>query len=82
MKHKVKSFFIFAVIFLTNIGFIYSQVKIGVALPIMKSSQNEDDKVMGEQMLRGITKALEEYNTANPSKKAEIITEDTKRDPA
>jgi len=82
MKHKVKSFFIFAVIFLTNIGFIYSQVKIGVALPIMKSSQNEDDKVMGEQMLRGITKALEEYNTADPTKKAEIITEDTKRDPA
>ena len=39
---------------------IYSQIKIGVALPLMKSSQNEDDKVLGEQMLSGIVKALEE----------------------
>lgn len=82
MKHKVKSLFILAVIFLTYTGNIYSQVKIGVALPMMKSSQNEDDKILAQQMLSGINKALQEYNAANPDKKAEIITEDTKRDQA
>lgn len=82
MKHKVKPLFILAIVFLTNIGYIYSQVKIGVALPMMKSSQNEDDKVLGEQMLSGINKALAEYNTANSTKQAEIIVEDTKRDQA
>jgi ABC-type branched-subunit amino acid transport system substrate-binding protein len=80
MKHKVKPLFILAIVFLTNIGSIYSQVKIGVALPMMKNSQNEDDKVLGEQMLSGINKALAEYNTANSTKQAEIIVEDTKRD--
>ncbi len=82
MKHTAKSLFIIAIIFLTDIGYIYSQMKIGVALPMMMSSQNEDDKILAQQMLSGINKALQEYNDANPTKKIEIITEDTKRDQA
>ncbi|HMS33296.1 MAG TPA: ABC transporter substrate-binding protein [Ignavibacteria bacterium] len=82
MNQKVKSFFILAVIFLINTGYIYSQMKIGVALPMMKSSQNEDDKILAQQMLTGINKALQEFNNANPANKIEIITEDTKRDQA
>lgn len=82
MNQKVKSFFILAVIFLTNTGYIYSQIKIGVALPMMKSSQNEDDRILAQQMLTGINKALQEFNNANTANKIEIITEDTKRDQA
>lgn len=82
MKYKVKSFFIIALVFFTYTGSIYSQLKIGVALPLMKSSQNEDDKILAQQMLSGISRALEEYNQSNPNKKCEIITEDTKRDQA
>ena len=48
---------------------------------MMKSSENSGDKKLGEQMLMGIKDALDEYNSANKSKKISITVEDTKRDP-
>lgn len=82
MHNKNRIVLLSLILTLISFSNIYSQIKIGVALPLMKSSQNEDDKVLGEQMLKGVIKALEEYNIANPLKKVEIITEDTKREPA
>ena len=76
----IKIIYITAIIFLVNISFSYSQIKIGIALPLMKSSENPDDKVLGENMLKGINAALTEFNSANPTKQVTILVEDTKRD--
>lgn len=57
-----------------------AQIKIGVAIPLMSSSDNPDDKKLGVQMLKGINDALAEYNKSNPVKKISIVVEDTKRD--
>lgn len=61
---------------------IYSQSKIGIALPLMKNSGSAEEKKLGEAMLKGISDALEEYKNSSPLKKITIITEDTKRDPS
>ncbi len=58
----------------------YCQNTIGIALPLMNSSGNDEDNT-GQQMLNGINDALAEYNSLNPGKKIKIKTEDTKRDP-
>ena len=55
----------------------FSQIKIGVALPLMKDSPGSPDKATGEQMLKGIKDALTEYELSNESLKVEIIIEDT-----
>ncbi|MEO8664685.1 MAG: ABC transporter substrate-binding protein [Ignavibacteria bacterium] len=60
----------------------FSQGKIGIAIPLMKSSDNSEDKKLGEQMLRGIMDALEEYNSSGPLMKITLVIEDTKRDQA
>ncbi|MBK8553065.1 MAG: penicillin-binding protein activator [Ignavibacteria bacterium] len=59
---------------------VYSQKKIGVALPMMKNSENTEEKKLGEQMLKGINDALEEYNNAGQINKISISAEDTKKD--
>lgn len=59
----------------------FSQIKIGVALPLMKDSPGSPDKATGEQMLKGIKDALTEYELSNESLKVEIIIEDTGKDP-
>ncbi|MBS1518359.1 MAG: ABC transporter substrate-binding protein [Bacteroidetes bacterium] len=61
---------------------LYSQIRIGVAIPLMNSSDSREEKSLGAEMLRGIKDAVAEYNRENPSAKVEIITEDTKKDPA
>jgi len=58
----------------------YSQVKIGIALPLMLNYPDPEEKKLGEQMLKGIKDALEEYKGLNPSKSVSIKIEDTKRD--
>lgn len=60
---------------------VYSQNKIGVALPMMISSENAEEKKLGEQMLKGINDALEEYNKTGQTNKISISAEDTKKDP-
>lgn len=57
----------------------FSQVKIGVAIPLMKSGSAEDKK-LGDQMSRGIKDALEEYEKTKPSTKVTLVYEDTRRD--
>ena len=62
----------------TNVSF--SQVKIGVAIPLMSSSSDVSEKKTGEQMLRGINDALEEYKNSKPKTSVTIKVEDTKKD--
>lgn len=59
-----------------------AQIKIGVLLPMMSSSEIAEEKKPGEFILKGVRDALDEYNASNLSNKAEIILEDTKREPA
>lgn len=59
-----------------------SQTSVGVALPLMSFSTNEDEKKPGEQMLKGIQDALEEYNAANSENKILLKVGDTKKDQA
>lgn len=84
MYLRIISGFIFIVILIifTGTNRLFSQTKIGIAIPLMKKSQNEDERILGEQMLTGINKALDEYNNSNPSKKISIIVEDSKREPS
>src|SRR4030095_13375851 len=70
------------VFFLFGLNHIFGQMKIGIALPMMNSSEGISEKSMGVQMLRGINDALEEYNSKNPGQKISIKVEDTKKDPA
>ena len=60
----------------------YTQIKIGVALPLMNNSDNKNDKNLGSEILQGINDAVTEHNKNYPDNKVEIITEDTKRDPS
>jgi len=76
MKKGVLIFFIF---FLYSLN-CFPQLKIGVALPLMSNSSDNEEKKLGEQMLKGIKDALEEYNASNPTKNVSIKIEDTKRD--
>jgi len=59
----------------------FAQIKIGVALPLMKDSPGSPDRATGEQMLKGIKDALTEYEQSNESLKVQIIIEDTGKDP-
>lgn len=59
----------------------YGQIKIGVALPLMKDSPGSPDRATGEQMLKGIKDALAEYEQSKESLKVQIIIEDTGKDP-
>jgi hypothetical protein len=59
----------------------FGQIKIGVALPLMKDSPGSPDRATGEQMLKGIKDALTEYEQSNESLKVQIIIEDTGKDP-
>lgn len=61
---------------------VFAQMKIGVALPLMNSSDSKEEKRVGEQMLRGINDALDEYNKSNPENIVEIKADDTRRDQA
>ena len=59
----------------------YAQVKLGVALPLMKDAESSSQGSTGEMILKGITDALSEYNTSSPVTAVDIVVEDTKRDP-
>lgn len=78
----LKIILISTAILLSVFGQSYSQSKIGVALPLMNNSENSEDKKLGQQMMKGINDALNEYNKAYPERKITIKTEDTKRDPS
>lgn len=58
----------------------FSQMKIGVALPLMKESPDPEDKRTGQQFLNGINDALADYNATKPSLKITFVIEDTKRE--
>jgi ABC-type branched-subunit amino acid transport system substrate-binding protein len=61
---------------------IHSQtVKIGAMLPLFEDSDDQNLKQLGTEILNGITFALNEYNRS-PKIKVQLITKDTKRDPA
>ena len=55
-----KKIFILLLLILPGINLSYSQVKIGVAIPLMTNSSDASEKKTGEQMLRGINDAFEE----------------------
>ncbi len=71
---------LYLIIFFFNVSLAYTQKDIGIALPLMKSSESADEKKLGEQMLKGINDALGEYNKTNPVLKINIRVEDTKRE--
>ena len=76
----MKDISLYIIVFFLSVSFVYSQQKIGIALPLMKEFENSNEKKLGEQMLMGIKDALEEYNRDNPSKKISLEIEDTKRE--
>lgn len=57
-----------------------SQMKIGVALPLMKESADPEEKRTGQQFINGINDALADYNAEKPSLKITFAIEDTKRE--
>ena len=75
-----KKIFILLLLILPGINLSYSQVKIGVAIPLMTNSSDASEKKTGEQMLRGINDALEEYKKNKPAITVTITAEDTKKD--
>ena len=80
MNNSMK-YFLAALIFALNLSSAYSQLKIGIALPLMKNSPGSPDASTGEQMLKGIRDALSEYDLENDNTKVEIIIRDTGKDP-
>lgn len=82
MRKKFISTAIFLIIFISGINLSYSQTRIGVILPLMQNSENAEDKVLGNEVLKGITDALDEYNASDTVNNIILKTEDTRRDPA
>ncbi len=67
-------------IFLFLIHPVRSQtVTIGAALPLMEDSDDENAQQLGNEILGGMSFALNEYNRA-PKVKIKLVTKDTKRD--
>ncbi len=58
-----------------------SQIKIGLALPLSYDEQGKPKNPVGEQMLKGITDALREHESADTTALISLVVEDTKRDP-
>ena len=85
-KYNMRIYFlstaIILILFLSGIDQTFSQTRIGVILPLMENSENPEDKVLGEEILKGITDALDEYNSQDTLNNIIIKTEDTRRDPA
>lgn len=73
-------FLLLSAIFFLPATISISQIKIGIALPLMSTSANIEEGKVGAQMLKGIRDALQEYNTLNPSLKINLQVEDTKKD--
>lgn len=81
---KINTFgFIFTGLFLVLFSsFSYSQntVKIGIALPLFRESEDNTKKQLGNEILDGIKQALAEY-TKNGGQKVTLEVMDTQRDP-
>ena len=77
-----KKIFILLLLIFPGINVSYSQVRVGVAIPLMTNSSDASEKKTGEQMLRGINDALEEYKNTKPAITVTITAEDTKKDQA
>jgi ABC-type branched-subunit amino acid transport system substrate-binding protein len=81
---KINTFgFIFTGLFLVLFSsFTYSQntVKIGIALPLFRESEDNTKKQLGNEILDGIKQALAEY-TKNGGQKVTLEVMDTQRDP-
>ncbi|HRE39815.1 MAG TPA: ABC transporter substrate-binding protein [Ignavibacteria bacterium] len=75
MKNKIK---ILLFIFFIS-SYVYSQNKIGLALPLMESSTNAEDKAIGNFLLKGIKDAYEEFKKENSKNRIEIKLSDTER---
>jgi len=75
-----KIIFLLIIIFFQNVSPLSAQIKIGVAIPLMKNSDNSGDKKLGEMMLKGINDALTEYDSSNLSVKIILKIEDTQKD--
>lgn len=58
---------------------VRSQIKIGLALPLMTGSSDETEKMTGTQMLNGIKDAIEDYNKSGSAVKISTVIEDTKK---
>ncbi len=67
----------FIAIFLLSIGSLSAQIKIGIALPLMKNSVTDDENKSGEMILKGITDAAGEFDSLHPAVKVITIIEDT-----
>ena len=76
---SIRKFFLIFILLIPVYNICISQVKIGVALPLMSGSTDPEEKKTGQQMLNGINDALENYNSTNPETKVTFDIEDTKR---
>lgn len=75
-------FFISVIIFFISTSSVFAQIKIGVALPLMKNSEEADENKLAEQILKGINDALKEYNSDKLREQVNIEVEDTGKDPS
>lgn len=75
-----KIFLISAIIFIISFKSVFPQIKIGVLLPLMKNSDEAEEKKLAEQMLKGINEALKENNENKLREQVSIKVEDTEKD--
>jgi len=82
MNEKMKNIFLVLVITFSIVNVSTGQIKIGLALPLMKNSEDAEEKKTGMQILKGVNDALREYNESDESVTVLTVSEDTKKDAA
>jgi Periplasmic binding protein len=81
MQVMLKGFFLLIIILQISLSSVFAQVKIGVALPLMRNSGSEEEEKAGEQILKGINDAIAEYDSVKKGVKVIIDVVDTEKDP-
>ena len=71
---------IFAAAFFPFSSAFSQTVKIGAALPLFEDSDDPGEQQLGNEILDGISFALNEYNRS-PRVKVKLVTKDTRKDP-
>ena len=86
-RFKITDLRLFAVILAMSVVLVFPKssvhaqtVRIGAALPLFDDSEDPGEQQLGNEILNGISFALNEYNRS-PRVKVKLITKDTKKDP-
>lgn len=78
---KFKLLLLISLFFFTCSEKVFSQLKVGVLLPLMKNSPDPEERKVGDIILKGVKDAYQDYkNSDTNNTKVELLIEDTKRD--